>query len=71
MHPGAHALTTPDKPAYVMAATGETVTYKQLDDESNRIAQLLFSLVRQLSAEGTAPSCCAAALKLFASTTRQ
>ena len=41
MHPGAHARTTPDKAAYVMAATGETVTYRELDAASNRCAQLL------------------------------
>lgn len=40
MYPGAHAQTTPDKPAYVMAATGEVVTYRQLDERSNRCAQL-------------------------------
>jgi long-chain acyl-CoA synthetase len=41
MHPGAHAATHPDKPAYVMAGTGETVTYRQLDEASNRFAHLL------------------------------
>jgi long-chain acyl-CoA synthetase len=40
MYPGAHAKTTPDKPAYVMAASGETVTYKELDERSNRLAHL-------------------------------
>jgi long-chain acyl-CoA synthetase len=40
MHPGIHAQTTPDKPAYVMAGSGETVTYRQLEDASNRCAQL-------------------------------
>ena len=39
MHPFIHAKTHPDKPAYIMAATGEAVTYRQLDDQSNRIAQ--------------------------------
>ncbi|HEX7167594.1 MAG TPA: AMP-binding protein [Acidimicrobiales bacterium] len=42
MHPGAHAEAHPDKPAYVMGGSGETVTYKQLDDRSNQLAQLLF-----------------------------
>src|SRR5262249_15597967 len=32
------------KPAYIMASTGEAVTYRQLDDQSNRIAQLFRSL---------------------------
>ena len=40
MHPYIHAKKHPDKPAYIMAATGEAVTYRQLDDQSNRIAQL-------------------------------
>ena len=40
MHPSVHAKTTPDKPAYIMAATGEIVTYKELDEHSNQIAHL-------------------------------
>jgi long-chain acyl-CoA synthetase len=44
MHPYIHARKHPDKPAYIMAATGETVTYRQLDDQSNRIAQLFRAL---------------------------
>src|SRR5882672_2057964 len=44
MHPYIHARNRPDKPAYIMAATGETVTYRQLDQQSNRIAQLFRSL---------------------------
>jgi long-chain acyl-CoA synthetase len=44
MHPGVFALTTPDKAAVVMAGTGETVTYRQLDDRANRVSQLFASL---------------------------
>ena len=44
MHPYVHARNHPDKPAYVMAASGETVTYRRLDEQSNRIAQLFRSL---------------------------
>ncbi len=44
MHPYLHAQTHPDKPAYIMAKSGETVTYRQLDQQSNRIAQLFRSL---------------------------
>ena len=44
MYPGAIAKETPDKPAYVMAASGDIVTYGQLDEASNRGAQLLRSL---------------------------
>jgi acyl-CoA synthetase (AMP-forming)/AMP-acid ligase II len=40
MYPGAHAKTTPDKAAYIMASTGEVVTYKQLDEASNRLAHV-------------------------------
>ncbi|MCZ6782255.1 MAG: AMP-binding protein [Proteobacteria bacterium] len=44
MYPGEIARTHPNKPAYIMASTDETVTYRQLDEESNRGAQLLRSL---------------------------
>jgi long-chain acyl-CoA synthetase len=44
VHPYVHAQKHPDKAAYIMAASGETVTYRQLDDQSNRIAQLFRSL---------------------------
>jgi len=40
VYPGAIAEKTPDKPAYVMAGSGETVTYAQLDRRSNQLAQL-------------------------------
>jgi long-chain acyl-CoA synthetase len=39
VHPFIHAATHPNKPAYVMAGSGEIVTYSQLEDRSNRIAQ--------------------------------
>ena len=44
MYPGAHAVAFPDKPAFIMADTGETVTYRQLDERSNRCAHLLRGL---------------------------
>ena len=44
MHPGIHTKSNPDKAAYIMAATGKVVTYRELDDESNRAATLLRSL---------------------------
>ena len=43
MYPGTHAVTTPDKAAVIMAETGETVTYKELDDRSNQLAQWLYA----------------------------
>jgi long-chain acyl-CoA synthetase len=44
MHPSIHAQKTPDKPAYIMAGSGEVVTYRQLDDRSNQVAQYLRAL---------------------------
>ena len=44
MYPGTFAETHPDKPAYIMARTGKAVTYKELDEASNRGARLLRSL---------------------------
>jgi acyl-CoA synthetase (AMP-forming)/AMP-acid ligase II len=44
MHPARHAETVPDKPALVMAESGETLTYRQLDALSNQGAQLFRSL---------------------------
>ena len=44
MHPANHALTHPDRAAYIMAGSGETVTYNQLNDRSNQGAQLFRSL---------------------------
>jgi long-chain acyl-CoA synthetase len=40
MHPSHHARTHPDKPAWIMAASGEAVTYAQLDARSNQGAHL-------------------------------
>ena len=44
MYPGSLAKSIPDKPAYIMANGGEVVTYGQLDEASNRAAQLFWSL---------------------------
>ncbi len=43
MHPTIHARATPDKPAYVLARSGEVVTYRELDQRSNRCAHMLRS----------------------------
>ncbi len=40
MHPSVHAQTNPDKAAVIVAETGEMMTYKELDEASNRAAQL-------------------------------
>ena len=37
MHPGLHAQSTPDKAAVIMAGSGEVVTYRELDERSNRL----------------------------------
>ena len=41
MHPIAHAKARPDHPAIVMAGSGETVTYGEMDLTANRFAHLL------------------------------
>jgi long-chain acyl-CoA synthetase len=38
MYPGFHADLTPDKPAVIMAGTGRTLTYAELDQRSARLA---------------------------------
>jgi long-chain acyl-CoA synthetase len=40
MFPGAHAETTPDKAAIVMGGSGQVITYRELDEEANRLARL-------------------------------
>jgi len=44
MHPSIHAQSTPDKPALIMARSGEMLTYRELEDRSNQAAQLFRSL---------------------------
>lgn len=41
MHPSVHARTHPEKPAIIMAGSGETISYAELDARSNQVAQLL------------------------------
>jgi acyl-CoA synthetase (AMP-forming)/AMP-acid ligase II len=41
MWPGRHAQERPDQPAAIMASSGATLTYRELNDRSNRFAQLL------------------------------
>ncbi|ETR76107.1 acyl-CoA synthetase [Afipia sp. P52-10] len=43
-HPSIHARTHPDKTAYLIAETGQGITYRQLEDRSNQGAQLFRSL---------------------------
>ena len=44
MHPGIFAESQPNKPAYIMADSGQTVSYKELNDSSNQGAQLFRAL---------------------------
>ena len=41
MWPGPHAAAHPDTAALIMAGSGAVVTYRELDDRSNQLAQLL------------------------------
>ena len=41
MYPGKHATTQASHPAVIMAGSGETVTYGELEARSNRLAHLL------------------------------
>jgi fatty-acyl-CoA synthase len=40
VHPGVHAAEKPDHPAVIMATSGETVTYRELDERADRLARL-------------------------------
>jgi long-chain acyl-CoA synthetase len=42
-YPGTFAETTPDKPAIVMAGSGQTLTYAELHERATRLANLLRS----------------------------
>jgi fatty-acyl-CoA synthase len=44
MYPGTHAATAPDRPAVIMAGSGRTITYGQLDENSARLAAALHGL---------------------------
>lgn len=44
MHIHTHAAHTPDMPAVIMAATGETISFAELEARSNRAAQLFRAL---------------------------
>ncbi len=41
MYPGTFAAKHPNRPAVVMAGTGETISYGELEARSNRLAHLL------------------------------
>ena len=41
MYPGEYASKNPDRPAFIMADSGETVTYREYEARSNQLAHLL------------------------------
>ena len=41
MYPDKYAVTHPDRAAFIMASTGEEVSYAEFEGRSNRLAQLL------------------------------
>ena len=43
MYLGDHARKYPDKAAFINARTGETLSYRELDERSNRFAQYLYA----------------------------
>src|SRR4051812_44982326 len=38
MYPGKHAVERPDDPAFIMATSGETVTFREYEARANRLA---------------------------------
>ena len=44
MYPGLHAETAPDRPAVIMAGSGDALTYAELDERANRLSHLFTSL---------------------------
>lgn len=41
MYPGHHAKAHPDRAAFILAGSGETVSYRQFEERANRLAHLL------------------------------
>ncbi|HWU23043.1 MAG TPA: acyl-CoA synthetase [Nocardioides sp.] len=44
MYPGVHAATSPDRPAVVMAGSGQVITYGELEDRSGALAGALHDI---------------------------
>jgi fatty-acyl-CoA synthase len=44
MYPGTHAESAPDHPAVIIAGSGDTITYRQLDENSARLASALHGM---------------------------
>ena len=43
MYPGTHVTARANQPAFIMASTGETVSYAELEARTNRLAHFLRS----------------------------
>ena len=41
MYPNEYAITHPQRPAFIMASSGEAVSYAEFESRSNRLANLL------------------------------
>ena len=41
MYPGKHAVVRAEQPAFIMASTGHSVSYREFEERSNRLAHLL------------------------------
>ncbi len=41
MHPGVFAASSPDRPAVIMASSGQVITYAELDAQANQVSQLM------------------------------
>jgi fatty-acyl-CoA synthase len=52
LHPIAHAASRPDHPAVIMAGTGATMTYREMDEAANRFAHALRARELGPSSEG-------------------
>ncbi len=44
MYPGKHAYEKPDRPCFIMAGSGEVVSYGEYEARTNRLAHLLRDL---------------------------
>src|SRR5271165_5112858 len=44
MFPGIHARSAPDRPAVIMAESGRMLTYRELDENSARLASALHTM---------------------------
>ena len=44
MYPGVHSVSTPEKPALIMAPSGEEVTYRELDERSVQLSRVWHEL---------------------------